>query len=184
MVRDYGDTGDSFSVVLLRTGLGGCDAGGDDEPRTDGSTSYVYDDQGLPIEQIDGADTPLYYQHDQLGSTRLLTSDSGTVAGTFRFDPYGNLTGHTGSSDTPLRWAGQYQDGNGLYYLRARYYDPATAQFLTRDPLAAVTLVVGDDDDDHRGDADDSLEDETPVAKAGTLHQAATLLAHCPVALV
>jgi RHS repeat-associated protein len=27
----------------------------------------------------------------------------------------------------------------GYIYLRARYYDPATAQFLTRDPLVAVT---------------------------------------------
>ena len=34
---------------------------------------------------------------------------------------------------------GQYTDPTGLIYLRARYYDPATAQFLTRDPLEAVT---------------------------------------------
>jgi RHS repeat-associated protein len=106
---------------------------------TDGSTSFIYDDQGLPVEQIDSTGTPLYYQHDQLGSTRLLTNGSGAVAGTFRYDPYGNLADHTGPSYTPLRWAGQYQDANGLYYLRARYYDPMTAQFLTRDPLAPVT---------------------------------------------
>jgi len=30
----------------------------------------------------------------------------------------------------------------GLQYLRARYYDPATAQFLTRDPLEAETRSV------------------------------------------
>jgi len=29
--------------------------------------------------------------------------------------------------------------GTDLYYLRARYYDPTTAQFLSRDPLAALT---------------------------------------------
>ena len=41
---------------------------------------------------------------------------------------------------TPLLFAGQYRDReSGLYYLRARYYDPATAQFLTVDPAAAVT---------------------------------------------
>jgi RHS repeat-associated protein len=28
---------------------------------------------------------------------------------------------------------------SGLQYLRARYYDPATAQFLTKDPLVAIT---------------------------------------------
>ena len=34
----------------------------------------------------------------------------------------------------------QYTDPEtGLIYLRARYYDPTTAQFLTRDPLDALT---------------------------------------------
>lgn len=35
---------------------------------------------------------------------------------------------------------GQYMDPEtGLIYLRARYYDPATAQFLSRDPAVAST---------------------------------------------
>ncbi len=107
---------------------------------TDGSTSYLYDDAGAPIEQVDSAGNTLYYQHDQYGSTRLLTTQTGTVAAAFSYDAYGNLTGHTGTADTQLRWNGQYQDSDtGLYYLHARYYDPATAQFITRDPLAMLT---------------------------------------------
>lgn len=40
----------------------------------------------------------------------------------------------------PWAFNGQYTDTEtGLIYLRARYYDPATAAFLTRDPLAAQT---------------------------------------------
>jgi RHS repeat-associated protein len=107
---------------------------------TDGSTSYLYDDLGLPLEQVDSSGAVLYYQHDQLGSTRLLTNAAGAVAATFAYDAYGNLARKTGTADTPLRWAGQYQDADtGLYYLRARYYDPATGQFLTRDPIASIT---------------------------------------------
>ena len=107
---------------------------------TDGTTSYLYDDAGTPIEQVDTAGVALYYGHDQYGSTRLLTDATGAVAGTFTYDPYGNLTAHTGTADTPLRWNGQYQDADTvLYYLRARYYDPVTAQFLTRDPLNALS---------------------------------------------
>jgi RHS repeat-associated protein len=107
---------------------------------SDGSTSYLYDDDGLPLEQIDTGGTPLYYQHDQLGSTRLLTDQSGAGAATYVYDAYGNLATRTGSSDTALRWGGQYQDSaTGFYYLRARYYDPQTAQFATRDQLAAQT---------------------------------------------
>ena len=110
---------------------------------TDGTTSYLYDDAGTPIEQVDTAGVALYYGHDQYGSTRLLSDATGAVAATFTYDPYGNLTAHTGTADTPLRWNGQYQDTDtGLYYLRARYYDPTTAQFLTRDLLAALTQNV------------------------------------------
>jgi RHS repeat-associated protein len=37
-------------------------------------------------------------------------------------------------------FAGQYADTEtGLQYLRARYYDPSTAQFLSRDPLESLT---------------------------------------------
>jgi RHS repeat-associated protein len=47
---------------------------------------------------------------------------------------------HLPAPSTPLLFAGQYRDDeSGLYYLRARYYDPATAQFLTVDPAAVVT---------------------------------------------
>jgi RHS repeat-associated protein len=109
---------------------------------TDGSTNYIYDDTGTPVEQIDSSGTPLYYQHDQLGSTRVLTNSGGYPVSTYSYDAYGNLTSKTGgsASDTPLRWGGQYQDpSTGLYYLRARYYDPQTAQLLARDPLAWLT---------------------------------------------
>ena len=81
-----------------------------------------------------------YYQADQLGSTRLITDQYGTAVATYSYDPYGQTTTHTGYLDTPFQYAGQYHDTEtGLYYLRARYYDPATAQFLTRDPLEAET---------------------------------------------
>jgi RHS repeat-associated protein len=107
---------------------------------SDGTMSYLYDDNGTPLEQIDSAGTALYYQHDQYDSTRILSSNSGSVVATFSYDPNGNLTGHTGTADSPLRWNGQYQDSNvGLYYLRGRYYDPTSAQFLSRDPIEPLT---------------------------------------------
>lgn len=84
--------------------------------------------------------TVLFYHPDQLSSTRLLTDAVGAVRGTFTYDPYGNQTSSTGAYSTPLGFSGQYQDAeSGLIYLRARYYDPATAQLLTRDPMVAMT---------------------------------------------
>jgi RHS repeat-associated protein len=101
-----------------------------------GTTSYLYGPGGLPVESLTSAGTPTYYLQDQLGSTRLLTSSTGA----YTYDPWGNTTSHTGTATTQLLYAGQYQDpASGLYYLRNRWYDPATAQFLTIDPAIAQT---------------------------------------------
>jgi RHS repeat-associated protein len=117
---------------------------------SDGEDSYVYGPGGLPFEQISSAEVPTYLHHDQLGSTRMLTDGSGIDVGTFTYGAYGTLTGKTGTATAALGYAGQYtMDQSGLQYLRARFYDSGTGQFLTRDPLEKVTRVpygyAGDD---------------------------------------
>jgi RHS repeat-associated protein len=117
---------------------------------SDATNSYIYGPDGLPFEQLDGSGHATYLHHDELGSTRLLTGEGGTASATFSYAPFGTLTGSTGRQTTPLGFAGEYTDAeSGLQYLRARYTDPATGQFLTRDPLAAVTgqpyAYAGDD---------------------------------------
>jgi len=102
-------------------------------------TDYVTGPGGLPLEQITGS-TATFYTHDELGSTRLLTNASGASVGTYTYSPYGMVTAHTGSVSTALQFAGQFTDNeSGFQYLRARYYDPATAQFLSVDPLVQST---------------------------------------------
>jgi RHS repeat-associated protein len=105
----------------------------------EGTTYYIYGPSGLPVEQLSGT-TAQYFHQDAHGSTRVLTSSTGAVVAGYTYDPYGNLKGQTGTVDTPLRWDGQYQDReSGLYYLRARFYDPATTQFISADPAGALT---------------------------------------------
>jgi RHS repeat-associated protein len=105
----------------------------------DGTNAYIYGPGGMLIEQVNGT-TATYVHQDQLGSTRLLTDAAGTVVGTYQFDAYGNTTSHTGTATTPMQYAGQYLDSeSGLYWMRARYYDASTGQFLSRDPAAQVT---------------------------------------------
>jgi RHS repeat-associated protein len=107
---------------------------------SEGASSYIYGPGGLPIEQISAKEEPSFLHHDQLGSTRLLTDAAGEPSATFSYGPYGGLEGHTGTTTTPLGFAGQYTDpASGLQYLRARFYDAATGQFLTRDPWTALT---------------------------------------------
>lgn len=106
----------------------------------DGTNAYVYGPGGLPLEQVSG-NTALWFHHDQLGSTRLLTNGTGQAVAYYAYTPYGSQSSSSGTASTPLLYAGQYRDSeSGLYYLRARYYDPTTAQFVTVDPAVDSTL--------------------------------------------
>jgi len=106
---------------------------------TNGAYSFIYGPEGLPVEQISSGGTTSYLHHDQQGSTRLLTGSAGTVTGKCTYNAYGTPTCE-GTTTTPLGYDAQYTSNDtGLIYLRNRVYDPATAQFLTTDPLDAVT---------------------------------------------
>jgi RHS repeat-associated protein len=105
-----------------------------------GSTSYIHGPGGLPLEQVASDGTTQWFFHDQLGSTRALTDSGGAVVGTWSWDPYGKVIAISGTATTPFGFAGEWTDAeSGFVYLRARYYDPATGQFLSRDPLVADT---------------------------------------------
>ena len=122
-----------------------------------GSTYYLYGPGGIPIEQIAG-ETPTFLLQDQQGSTRVLTDASGAVVARYSYGPWGKVTSHTGTATTNLQFDGQYADEeSGLIYLRARYYDPTTGQFITRDPLAAQTRSPYGYADDNPINVTDSL---------------------------
>jgi len=106
----------------------------------EGDTRYVSGPDGLPVEQVAADGTVQYDVRDAQGSTRGLLDAAGRVVATASFDAYGRPTRRAGTARTPFGYAGQYTDAEtGLQYLRARYYDPQTAQFLTRDPLLPQT---------------------------------------------
>jgi RHS repeat-associated protein len=107
---------------------------------SDASNSYIYGPGNLPIEQISSGGTVLYLHHDQQGSTRLLTGETGSAEVTFTYSAYGELTGKTGIATTPLSYDGEYTSAaSGLIYLRVRSYDPTTGQFTSVDPLLSFT---------------------------------------------
>ena len=99
----------------------------------DDGAQYVYG-AGL-VAQVSGANT-YYYLADGLGSVMATVDGSGTLANAYTYDAYGKTTSATGSQANDFQFAGQQTDATGLQYLRARYYDPATGGFLSRDPLA------------------------------------------------
>lgn len=107
---------------------------------SDALAIYITGPRGLPVERIDAAGNALFYHQDQLGSTRAMTDASGKVIVTYRYDPHGNSVASSTAIANPFRFAGQFSDPkSGLMYMRARWYDPTTGRFITRDPMEALT---------------------------------------------
>jgi len=53
-----------------------------------------------------------------------------------RYDTVAEQRSHAAALDCPIRFQGQWEDGeSGLYYNRHRYYDPLTGQYLSPDPI-------------------------------------------------
>jgi len=92
-------------------------------------------------QQIQGAWTPSFYGYDGFGSVRQLTSLAGGVTDSYNYDAFGNLLSSPGPTPNNYLYRGeQYDSDLGLYYLRARYYNPQTGRFLSRDPVDGIPL--------------------------------------------
>jgi RHS repeat-associated protein len=74
-----------------------------------------------------------YFLIDHLGSSAGLTDAAGNVVDQLAYDSFGNSTG---SGRTRYSYTGRELDSDtGLYYYRARFYDPQTGRFISEDPI-------------------------------------------------
>jgi len=109
-----------------------------EELTTVGSTPnrlYTYGLDLISQRQSDG--TTHFYGYDGNGNIRYLTATNATVSDTYAYDAFGIQITSTGSTPNNYRFTGEQYDPNlGFYYLRARYSNPNTGRFWTRDTLA------------------------------------------------
>ncbi|MFZ4279140.1 RHS repeat-associated core domain-containing protein [Streptomyces rhizosphaericola] len=114
---------------------------------TDGSNPAVeQDSSGSPkatvamsgldefLTRTEGAKTQVYLT-DALGTVLGLADPDGTIATTYTYDPNGQPTTSGTASSNPYTFTGRENDGTGLLYYRARYYDPQTGRFISQDPI-------------------------------------------------
>jgi RHS repeat-associated protein len=100
----------------------------------EGRSTYVWGLDLISATDKDGNQT--YFLYDGLGSTTGLADDEGNVTAGYGYDVFGATRSQSGTADTMFRFTGEQRDSDsGLYYLRARYYDPATGRLVTKDPI-------------------------------------------------
>ena len=75
-----------------------------------------------------------FYHTDALGSALALSTGQGTPATTYGYEPFGKTT-VTGTSSNAFQYTGRENDGTGLAYYRARYYDDSHQRFISEDPI-------------------------------------------------
>ena len=99
------------------------------------TAAYTYDTGGRLISVYKNSNT-YYYHLNQRGDVVKITDQSKNVVASYSYDPWGNILSAGGSfaNEQPFRYASYMWDvETGLYFLAARYYDPATGRFISRD---------------------------------------------------
>jgi RHS repeat-associated protein len=80
--------------------------------------------------------TPYFYVLDQPGHVTALVNAAGTVMNRYAYTPFGEREHTTESVQQPLQFMARERDAaTGLYYVRARWYDPDLARFISEDPI-------------------------------------------------
>jgi RHS repeat-associated protein len=116
------------------------------------STTYLYDGSDIIAEtgatnavytHGPAVDEPLlrktasqeYYLADSRGSVIGLSDATGALQTSYNYSPFGLKRTTGAQSSNAYGYTGREDDGNGLYYYRARYYNPEQKRFLAEDPL-------------------------------------------------
>jgi len=99
---------------------------------------YVYGpgiDQPVCMIEVADSNATYYYHHDGLGSIVALSDSNGDTVQTYEYSIFGEVAVEDANHTNPYMFAGRRYDIEiGLYYNRARYYNPFTGRFLQTDP--------------------------------------------------
>ncbi len=84
---------------------------------------------------VTGGNAVYYYHFDGLGSVAALSNNNGEIVERYEYDVFGRPD-RVSDVNNPYFFTGRrYDDETGLYYYRARYYDPYIGRFLQTDPI-------------------------------------------------
>jgi RHS repeat-associated protein len=83
-----------------------------------------------------GTGTVYFYLTDHPGNVLGLVNASKQLVNEYRYSPFGEHELTSETVENRLRYAArEYDSETGLYYNRARYYDPVLRRFVSEDPI-------------------------------------------------
>ncbi len=116
-------------------------------------TLNIYDNKGNLVatgEEVGETSNIYYVNGDHLGSSSVMTTDTGDMEQVVDYFPYGNMRFNeqrvqNESYDQKEKFSGKIfdQDAAGLSYFGTRYYSGEAGKFISEDP---VFLAVGDNE--------------------------------------
>jgi RHS repeat-associated protein len=111
-------------------GLAETDSGGN-------ITAYYVYGLGL-ISKITPSNQAYFYHFDGIASTIGISDLSGNMVNKYAYDAFGKVLNQEEAIPNPFKYVGQFgvrDEGNGLFYMWARYYDPEVGRFISKDPI-------------------------------------------------
>ena len=79
------------------------------------------------------AEDYFFYRYDIRGSVTTIVDGEGAVVKSYDYDEFGVTTSTGDAFFNEVTFTGSIADASGLLYMNARYYNPATARFLSQD---------------------------------------------------
>jgi len=121
--------------------------------------TYAYDNEDVVLETMaegittivthyihgPGIDEPLaleregqfyFYHADHLGSVTTITDGSRNVVQNYTYDSFGMVIPQNSFRNSFTFTGREWDKETGLYYYRARYYDPMEGRFISKDPIS------------------------------------------------
>ena len=92
------------------------------------------------MAMVEPNNTMYCYHFDATGHTVALTDTTKAIVNAYAYTPFGTIANQQEAVPQPFKFVGQcgvMTEDNGWYYMRVRFYDPATHRFISEDPLSS-----------------------------------------------
>jgi RHS repeat-associated protein len=106
----------------------------DGSAQTQANYVWGHDRVFVKLDKSGGTEKQYYYLYNGHGDVIEIVDSNGTSVNSYQYDEWGNIKQQVEGTKNPFKYAGEvYDEESGLYYLRARYYDPSMGRFISKD---------------------------------------------------